>query len=213
MKKKAKHDALTQLVQFVEKHFQGVIICAAIAVILLPGIVWCVFYFSSCGSWKVFSADGLLCYIGALFTGLLSLLVAVIALVQSKRIAEIEEDRAIEARQNAIRPVLQVEVKKIEDNFFDLTITNHGQFVAIGVYLFTNPFAPVIVAGEPFCRKFSIGGRSQTIFAVDESECAINSDGYPPKLWFCFSDVDNNFWQQEFVYGTDGYESQGVESI
>lgn len=59
-----------------------------------------------------FSADGLLCYIGALFTGLLSLLVAVIALVQSKRIAEIEEDRAIEARQNAIRPVLQVEVKR-----------------------------------------------------------------------------------------------------
>lgn len=213
MKKKPKHDALTQLIQFVEKHFRGVTICAAIAVILLPVIVWCMFYFSSCGSWKVFSADGLLGYIGALFTGLLSLLVAVIALVQSKRITEIEEDRAIEARQYEIRPVLQVEVKKTENNLFDLTITNHGQFVAMGVYLFTNPFTPVIAAGNSFCRKFSIGGRSQTIFAVDESECATNSDGYPQKLWFCFADVDNNFWQQEFVYGTDGYESHGVESV
>lgn len=213
MKKKPKHNALDQLVQFVEKHFRVILICTAIAIILLPGIVWCVFYSTSCGNWKVFSADGLLGYIGALFTGLLSLLVAVIALVQSKRITEIEEDRAIQARQYEIRPVLRVEVKKTENNLFDLTITNHGQFAAIGVYLFTNPFAPVIAAGNSFCRKFSIGVYSQTIFAVDESECTINSDGYPQKIWFCFADIDSNFWQQEFTYGEDGYEPEGIESV
>lgn len=143
----------------------------------------------------------------------MSLLVAIVALIQGKRAAEAEEDRAYEARRNEVRPSLQIEVKSLGKNLFALTIENHCDHAALDVYLFTEPFARVVRKGKAFEKHFSVGYTEPNIFAVDKSECELTADGMPKKLWFCFGDVDNNVWEQEFSYTSDGYYASGEATL
>ena len=152
-------------------------------------------------------------YICAIFSGLMSLLVAIVALIQGKRAAEAEEDRAYEARRNEVRPSLQIEVKALGENLFALTIENHCDHAALDVYLFTEPFARVVRKGKTFEKHFSVGYTEPNIFAVDKSECELTADGMPKKLWFCFGDVDNNVWEQDFFYTSDGYYASGEAAL
>lgn len=211
-----KTDALKQLMKFIENHFRGILIASLIVVIVVPLVVWLVHRIfqrnDTCGFFGV-SADGFLAYIGAIFSGLMSLLVAMIALIQGKRAAEAEEDRAYEARRNEVRPSLQIEVKVLGENLFALTIENHCDHAALDVYLFTEPFARVVRKGKTFEKHFSVGYTEPNIFAVDKSECELTADGMPKKLWFCFGDVDNNVWEQEFSYTSDGYYPTGEAAL
>ena len=84
----------------------------------------------------------------------MSLLVAIVALIQGKRAAEAEEDRAYEARRNEVRPSLQIEVKALGENLFALTIENHRDHAALDVYLFTEPFARVVRKGKHLKNTF-----------------------------------------------------------
>lgn len=143
----------------------------------------------------------------------MSLLVAIVALIQGKRAAEAEEDRAYEARRNEVRPSLQIEVKALGENLFALTIENHCDHAALDVYLFTEPFARVVRKGKTFEKHFSVGYTEPNIFAVDKSECELTAEGMPKKLWFCFGDVDNNVWEQDFFYTSDGYYASGEAAL
>ena len=140
-------------------------------------------------------------------------MVAMIALIQGKRVAEAEEDRAYEARRNEVRPSLQIEVKSLGKNLFALTIENHCDHAALDVYLFTEPFARVVRKGKAFEKQFSVGYIEPSVFAVDKSECELTADGMPKKLWFCFGDVDNNVWEQDFFYTSDGYYASGEATL
>ena len=211
-----KTDALKQLMKFIENHFRGILIASLIVVIVVPLVVWLVHRIfqrnDTCGFFGV-SADGFLAYMGAIFSGLMSLLVAMIALIQGKRAAEAEEDRAYEARRNEVRPSLQIEVKSLGKNLFAQTIENHCDHAALDVYLFTEPFARVVRKGKTFEKHFSVGYTEPNIFAVDKSECELTADGMPKKLWFCFGDVDNNVWEQDFFYTSDGYYASGEATL
>lgn len=213
---KKKTDMLEQLMKFIENHFQGILKASLIVVIIVPLVVWLLHSVfqrnGSCGFFGV-SADGFLAYIGAIFSGLMSLLVAMIALIQGKRVAEAEEDRAYEARRNEVRPSLQIEVKSLGENLFALTIENHCDHAALDVYLFTEPFARVVRKGKAFEKQFSVGYIEPSVFAVDKSECELTADGMPKKLWFCFGDVDNNVWEQVFFYTSDGYYASGEATL
>ena len=104
-------DTLERLTKFIEDHFRGVLTTALLVAVVVPLAVWLVhraFQRSdSCGFFGV-SADGFLSYAGAIFSGFMSLLVAMIALVQGKRAAEAEEERAYETRRNEVRPSLKI---------------------------------------------------------------------------------------------------------
>ena len=106
-KRKEKTDTLERLTKFIENHFHGILIASLIVVIVVPLIVWLVHSVfqrnDSCGFFGV-SADGFLAYIGAIFSGSMSLLVAMVALIQGMRVAEAEEDRAYETRRNELSP-------------------------------------------------------------------------------------------------------------
>lgn len=82
-----KTDALKQLMKFIENHFRGILIASLIVVIVVPLVVWLVHRIfqrnDTCGFFGV-SADGFLAYIGAIFSGLMSLLVAIVALIQGE---------------------------------------------------------------------------------------------------------------------------------
>lgn len=215
-KGKEKTDALAQLMKFIENHFRGILMASLIVVVVVPLIVWLVHRIfqrnDSCGFFGV-SADGFLAYIGAIISGLMSLLVAMVALIQGKRAAEAEEDRAYEARRNEVRPSLQIEVKSLGKNLFALTIENHCDHAALDVYLFTEPFARVVRKGRSFEKRFSVGYIEPSVFAVDKNECELTADGMPKKLWFCFGDVDNNVWEQDFFYTSDGYYASGEATL
>ena len=211
-KRKEKTDTLERLTKFIENHFHGILIASLIVVIVVPLIVWLVHSVfqrnDSCGFFGV-SADGFLAYIGAIFSGSMPLLVAMVALIQGMRVAEAEEDRAYETRRNEVRPSLQIEIKPLGKKLFALTIENHCDHAALDVYLFTEPFARVVRKGKAFEKQFSVGYIEPSVFAVDKSECELTADGMPKKIWFCFGDVDNNVWEQEFIYTIDGYYPSG----
>ncbi len=198
-------DAIEHLVGFIEEHLKGVLIALCLAIVLLPLGTWLIYSLclrgNSCGG---ISADEFLAYAGAVFTGLMSLFVAAIALVQGKRAAEAEAERESEKRRSTVRPSLHIEVEPCGERIFKLTIRNNGKYAALDVYLFTEPFARVINGGKEFKRQFSVGAAAQNIFAVDESDCKLR-DGMPEKLYFAFGDIDNNVWGQEFHYTADGY--------
>ena len=156
-KRKEKTDTLERLTKFIENHFHGILIASLIVVIVVPLIVWLVHSVfqrnDSCGFFGV-SADGFLAYIGAIFSGSMSLLVAMVALIQGMRVAEAEEDRAYETRRNEVRPSLQIEIKPLGENLFALTIENHCDHAALDVYLFTEPFARVVRKGKHLKNTF-----------------------------------------------------------
>ncbi len=201
-------DAIEHLVRLVEEHLKCVLIALCLIIILIPLAIWLIHIFcvhnNSCGLFGI-SADGFLGYAGAVFTGLMSLFVAAIALVQGKRAAEAEAERESEKRRNAVRPSLQIWVEPVKESLFELTIKNNGDYAALDLYLFTEPFARVIGGCKEFKRRFSVGNIAQNIFSVDESECALNEDGWPQNLYFAFGDIDNNIWGQTFHYNADGY--------
>lgn len=206
-KGKKKTDTLERLTKFIEDHFRGVLTTALLVAVVVPLVVWLVhraFQRSDSCSFFGVSADGFLAYAGAIFSGFMSLLVAMIALVQGKRAAEAEEERAYETRRNEVRPSLKIGVKPLGKNLFVLTIENHCDYAALDVYLFTEPFARVVCKNKIFEKQFSIGCVASNVFAVDETECGLTADGMPKMLWLCFGDIDNNVWEQEFHYTSDG---------
>ena len=203
-------DTLGQLTNFIESHFHSILTTSLLCIIAVPLVIWLIPSIFECNDSRSFfgvSADGLLTYIGAIFSGLMSLLVAIVALVQGKRVAEADDERVREARRNEVRPSLQIEVKADKERSFSLTIENLCDYAALDVYLFTAPFVRVVSKGRKIKKKFSIGYMSPNIFVVDESECSLNANGLPKELFFCFEDVDGNTWTQEFRYNVDGYFS------
>lgn len=157
-----------------------------------------------CGS---FSGDGLLGYYGSIIGSAISLAVAYSAYVQSKQLAEAEEDRAREQRWAEIRPSLQIKVERIENDKYRLYITNSSKYNAINVFLYEYAFLPNVPANKTVEKIFTESENTSKYQYVDPYYFDGLCDDLPKTLWLTYSDIDGNQMQSEFIRRCGIYES------
>lgn len=156
-----------------------------------------------CGS---FSGDGLLGYYGSIIGSAISLAVAYSAYIQSKQLAEAEEDRAREQRWAEIRPSLQIEVERIGNDTYRLHITNSSKYSAINVFLYEYAFLPNVPANKTVRKIFTGNENISKHQYVDPYYFNGLCDDLPKTLWLTYSDIDNNQMQTEFTQRGGVYE-------
>lgn len=156
-----------------------------------------------CGS---FSGDGLLGYYGSIIGSAISLAVAYSAYIQSKQLAEAEEDRAREQRWAEIRPSLQIKVERIENDTYCLYITNNSKYNAINVFLYEYAFLPNVPANKTARKFFTESENISKYQYVDPYYFNGLCDDLPKTLWLTYSDIDNNQMQTEFTQRGGVYE-------
>lgn len=211
----AKKTLIRRIETFIDKHFTLFTILLAICVVAAPfGARWCSLRF---GTNTKITADGLLNYLGTVFSGILTFFLACVAIYQSQKSAKFEELLNRQARLQEICPHLQIELKKkdgTEGNVFDLTVENISPNPAIGVYIFEYSAFSHITGNGKSERKVAFGDAKSTILSIDECYYELNESHYPQYIILIFCDIDNNIIQQEFVCTSDLiYEPKDIEYI
>lgn len=153
-----------------------------------------------------FSGDGLLGYCGSIIGSAVAILVASSAYMQSKHIAELEDDRRREQRWKEIHPSLQIEVKRIGNDTYRLNITNHSKNNAISVFLYEYLFWLNVPAEKTVSKKFTTKEDTYQYQYVDPYYFEGLCDDLPKIMWFVYSDIDGNQMQTEFTQRGGVYE-------
>lgn len=182
-----------------QRRFFALIIIIATILIIAP-----IVRHFACGS---FSGDGLLGYYGSIIGSAISLAVAYSAYVQSKQLAEAEADRAREQRWIEIRPSLQIEVERIENDTYCLYITNSSKYNAVNVFLYEYAFLPNVPANKTVKKFFTENENISKYQYVDPYYFGGLYDDLPKTLWLVYSDIDGNQMQSEFIRRGGIYES------
>ena len=191
-------DFFGKIIKIVEKYEKAILIALVAAVFLGPVIIW--LFYSVIPTFLVtdISADGMLGYWGNMFSGCVSILVAVIALYQAGLIHRLEQEKSADERKQQICPKLQVALKK-KGNYFDLFIGNNAPFRAVGVYLFEYNMAPTVAENKHVKKRVVFQDSAPNGYiAIDSGYYELDDNGYPKSLVFCFTDIDNNLIEQEF---------------
>lgn len=197
-KKKEDQHLLKRLTGFIETHFWRIVIILAAISVLAPVAVWLCYGAEKTVIITEISADGMLGYIGSIIGGVVSMMVAIIALYQAEKIHERDEEKAFNDRLVEIRPNLYLEMDKINDSF-EVRISNGGMYRAIGVYMFAYDFAPLVEPGKRVKRRVEFRDESEKGYlTIDSSYYDVSEDGYPKRVELCFLDIDRNLYIQEF---------------
>ena len=151
-----KKDYLQKFIKFLKKYRTIFFIVAVIISTVVSFYIGISFALVNTNLMTTFSSDSVLSFLGTIIGASASFAVAIIALYQSKKANELAEELEIDKRRNDIKPFLQVEVKKLDSEFFELTVINHSSNVALGVYLFEYPLYPAITNHKPQKRILSL---------------------------------------------------------
>ncbi|MDR0854116.1 MAG: hypothetical protein LBN34_07090 [Clostridiales Family XIII bacterium] len=165
----------------------------------------------------LFSADGILSYSGSIIAALATIAVAIIAVMQSIKIYELEAAERVAKRKAEIKPVLCIELMMYK-NYFNLIISNTAKYPAMGLYTFDYVLISPYVKGEDeTSRKFTFciddEADREGAMQLDGTKWDVNSKGYPRKINIFYSDANSNYYSQDFIRVTDNdgcyyYESE-----
>lgn len=203
-------DFFEKIIKFVDKYKNKTLVGLVFAAFLGPIIIWlCYSVFPVVVETEI-TADGMLGYWGNILSGTVSVFVAIIALYQAGMIRRLEEESAAEARRQEICPKLYVSLKE-KDGYFEVLIGNNAPYRAIGVYLFEYNLASKVDRDKPVKRRVAFQDESSKGYtAIDSSYYELDDNGYPKKLYFSFTDIDNNLIEQEFkLVEGDQYAFEG----
>jgi hypothetical protein len=155
----------------------------------------------------------MLTYVGTIIGSCATVFVAFIAIYQGQRTIQLEEMVDAQMRKSEICPSLQIQIEKIEKDFFEITIENNGSQPAIGIYIFEYPFIHNVKPKKAEKKKFIVGTERAGVLSVDKSYIEYNSKGLPKIITLVFGDVDNNIISQEFCASNAGeeYEARQIE--
>ncbi len=209
-----KKNLLDIMVEKANRYF-GVMIVVYVAVVVIIPILVCII--KSLLMHKIvmdISTDGLLSYFISAVCGLLTLVLSMIAVLQSEKIAQMEDERAIETRRSEVLPHIHVHLKRKDEDVFELTVHNYGENTATDMYLFEYMFFPYIRGHESVAKEISYNVEKNAFSVADPSFLKLNAEGYPSYIQLIYKDMDQNMISQEFRYISDAeYESQQAEYI
>lgn len=195
---KKKQSLIEKISNFIEKHFRWIIIGISILIVITPIVIWLCYSIIKIDIPTEYTADGLLSFFGSLIAAATSLLVACVALYQSKRATDANEELEIEKRRTKIKPCLQVEIIDLDDEVFEIVITNHSSNAALGVYLFEYPLFPAVTIKKEERRKIVFSHQDNNYLHVSEVHFDSCEDGTPKELLLVYLDADNNVLVQKF---------------
>ena len=193
-----KHTLIEKISLFIEKHFKRIIVGFCMLILIVPILIWLCYSLIPSYIPTEFSADGLLSFFGGILGVGASILVALVALYQSKKANDATEELEIEKRRNQIKPYLQVELIKLSDNLFEITITNHSPNAALGVYLFEYPLFPAVTNRKNEKRKIVFSPNDNKNLYISDSWFEKCDDDVPKEIQLYFLDIDNNVLSQKF---------------
>lgn len=168
-----------------------------VAVLLLFGAGLGILCTKNCSD-QILTSDGILGFLGSLFCGITSIFVALIALYQSRKSIEAEEKLEDEKRRNKIRPFLQIELERIDEELLKIKTTNHTTNAALNVYLFEYPLFCAVTSSKPQAKAISFSHKKDNCLYVDKEWVKLCDDGLPKEVDLFFLDVDNNTLHQKF---------------
>lgn len=171
--------------------------------IVAPVVIWLCYSIIPIKIETEISADGMLGYCGSVISGTLSLFVAGIALYQSKKARDFEEEKSLKQRREQIKPCLQLIVEKADKSIFKLTIQNISSNSAIGVYLYEYLFLPIVKGNSKATKKFTVNGKSTVLLNIDEFYCEFSKTGYPKNINLIYADIDNNLISEDYTLNSD----------
>jgi len=197
------------LANFIEKYCICLIVIVVVVSIVIPVILGGV---KLCGS--SMTIDGLLSYCGTVLGEIVTLLVALLAIYQAKKVFEMETSRADEEHKQEIRPRLQLMFKPCGENTYLIEISNIGAHVAKDVYLYELPLFRLIKAQCRLNKYLEFSGNTKderyigNFFEKEE----LDADGFPKTINLVYVDVDENIWSQNFENRMDGSGNKVYEA-
>lgn len=159
------------------------------------------------------TADGMLSYFGAVLGSIVALSIAIIGVYRDKKREEEAEDLRIVNRRRDINPNFYIDLQLKERDYFDLTITNCGKYIASDIYFIDRNVLPFIKNGQSktikICFDFTVEVKDAYYFEYE-------LDGYYPKdILLIYSDIDRNLVSEKFKHfyedGKHLYKSLGPE--
>ena len=201
---------IEKIYKFIINKFIWILIILTLLIAATPFLLWGIFKICDTTT-DFFSLDGLLMWCGAIFGSISTVLVAFIALYQSKKSSEAEELLCDITRRRAVSPLLLLSIEKLEENNFKIEVKNKGENIAVGIYLFDNPLFAVLEKKQSKTAQFTVGAGYSKIQISNET-VKINKDGYPEKICLFYLDMDKNLISQDFQYdGSKDYNSGQLE--
>ena len=204
-----KRSTLDKIVSLLEKRF-GVITIVFFAVIaLMPLIVFSIYAFFSLNFENPISADGILGYIGATLGAVSSLLVSFIALYESKKRYEAENEDAQQKRRDEIRPTITIEFKQEPDvEYFNLKIKNESNNPAWQIHFFDKLICYSLPPNEEKSSKVAFGLHNLDPEIKSIDDFFVYEDDkhhpYPKNLSISLYDKDNNCVFYDFIISEEG---------
>lgn len=197
----------------IDKHLLKIIIVLIVISIIAPFAVGVI---CSRLNSNGISADGILSYVGNIIVGVITLLVAFIAIYQSKRAWNLESEQQIERRKELIRPNLQIFFEKNEDDSYTIKIYNQSDNIATHICAFVSNISPFVKKEHHVERKIRFDDNAcKEALLVDDFGCEFDEAGYPKEINLIYNDKDNNVLSQTFkCYYEDGlhiYQSDQIE--
>ncbi len=189
--------------EFVNQKYIHILVAIVLFLFIAP-IVVCVCYsvFSTQTTTGI-TADGMLSYIGVIITSVVSVLACTIAIYQSKRAEDLQEEQEIKKRRNEICPSINISCEINSEGLYLLSLENIGKYSAVGIYWNTGLLVQNLKGGERKSLRFKRDGLKELM------ECDVNTkaewydDRYPQKIDLFFNDVDRNGICQSFQITTD----------
>ncbi len=202
--KKNKKHILVTMSNFIEKQIFWLSLGIGSMVIIVPLLLF--FAKIDCNSY--ISRGDFLNYFGTIISALVSFIVAIVALSQSKKSEIFQTNREIVSRQRSIKPHIQIVVEKVDENSISIHMTNNGACSATHILLFEHQFLQAI---RPYATETITVQRNELeLWCADwGKELKFTSNNYPNYLELHYYDIDLNDIYQEFKHAGGGiYETQ-----
>ncbi len=193
------------LVSFVSDKYLIIAIILLGTMLMIP--IGMTFFYSLLKT-ELFTPDGILSYIGVIVTNTISLLSCLIAIHQSQRSADLQEEMFIQQRKNEIFPHIVVKLEYSNENDeYTISLINMGKYPAIGITLGTEKITDRLVQERAFTKKISVEELQVFTYPTSTKNNDWVDEIYPKILEIYCCDIDGNDIVQIYRYTSDmGYQ-------
>ena len=128
-----------------------------------------------------------------------------------------EKKKADKDRQAEVKPIVTVELKKITEELFQITIYNHSKSRLSYLYLYDQFISEEFVRKQSF-RVAYLNPKVESDYNITMDYDIIGKDGYPKYIQILCEDVDKNTWDLCFYKISNGdntyhYYLRDIEQI
>lgn len=128
-----------------------------------------------------------------------------------------EKKKEHKERQSEIKPIVAVQLKKITENLFEITIYNHSKSRLFYLYLY-DEFVSEEFINEQSLTITYLNPKIKSDYNITMDYDIMDKDGYPKYIQILCEDIDKNTWDLCFYKISNGdntyhYYLRDIEQI